>query len=60
MPLKELIATDKDRLAAKDDTISRLRELLRDIYDVAANGHTISAGLLDRIRGQMDHGRHRR
>lgn len=57
MALKNLIATDKDRLAAKDCKIDDLRELLRDVYDVAKNGKPISDGLLARIRAHAAFGR---
>lgn len=57
MALKDLIATDADKVAARDVTIDALRELLRDIYDVAASGDRISEGLLARIRSQMASGR---
>lgn len=56
MTLKDLIATDKDRLAGKDYTIDQLRNLLRDVYDVLAAGQPVSDGLLSRIRHQMAHG----
>jgi hypothetical protein len=54
--LKELIATDKDRLVGKDYTIDQLRNLLRDVYDVLASGTPVSEGLLSRIRHQMARG----
>jgi hypothetical protein len=57
MALKDLIATDKDRLAGKDYTIDHLRNLLRDVYDVLASGTPVSEGLLSRIRHQMARGR---
>lgn len=57
MALKDLIATDKDRMSAKDAEIAALRNLLRDVYDVASAGQPISHGLLERIRGQMASGR---
>lgn len=59
MALKDLIATDKDKLASKDIVIEGLRELLRDVYDVAKNGEPLSSGLMDRIRVQMASGRNR-
>lgn len=51
--LKDLIATDRDKIAARDARIAALRELLRDVYDVAKDGEPISDGLLSRIRSQM-------
>lgn len=57
MPLKDLIATDRDKIAARDARIAALRELLRDVYDVAKNGEPITEGLLSRIRSQMAAGR---
>ena len=36
--LKDLIATDRDKIAARDARIAALRELLRDVYDVAKDG----------------------
>lgn len=57
MPLKDLIATDRDKIAARDARIAALRELLRDVYDVAKNGEPISEGMMLRIRSQMAVGR---
>lgn len=57
MALKDLIATDKDRIASADAKIEELRNLLRDVYDVAKSGEPISEGLLSRIRGQMAAGK---
>lgn len=57
MALKDLISTDKDRVTDLNRKISELRNLLRDVYDVASSGHTISEGLLSRIRRQMASGR---
>jgi len=51
--LKKLLATDADRVAARDVKIDDLRELLRDVYDVLASGKSVSEGLLSRIRRQM-------
>lgn len=59
MALKDLIATDTDKLASKDIVIERLRELLRDVYDVTKNGEPLSDGLMSRIRAQMASGRNR-
>jgi hypothetical protein len=56
MALKELIATDKDRIAGKDVKIDQLRNLLRDVYDVLSVGEPVSEGLLSRIRHQMARG----
>ena len=50
MALRDLIATDKDRLAAAEMKIDAMRELLRDIYYVSKDGQRISDGLLSRIR----------
>jgi hypothetical protein len=55
--LKDLKATDKDRLAAKDRKIDDMRELLRDVYDVASAGKPLSSGLLARIRVHAAFGR---
>ena len=57
MALKDFIATDRDRLMAREAQINALRKLLRDVYDVAALGQPISQGLLDRIRNNMASGR---
>ncbi len=57
MALVDLMATDKDRLAAKDRKIEDMRELLRDVYDVASAGKPISQGLLARIRVHAAFGR---
>lgn len=57
MALRDLVATDRDRVAARDEKIAHLRELLRDVYDVAASGEKISDGLLSRIRREMASGR---
>lgn len=57
MALKDLIATDSDRVKHRQMQINMLRDLLRDVYDVAASGERISDGLLNRIRCQMSHGR---
>lgn len=57
MALKKLIATDRDKLAAQMQKIDDLRELLRDIYDVAKTGQRISGGLLSRIRAHAAFGR---
>ena len=46
--LTEMLA-DKERIEA-------LRELLRDVHDVAVAGEKISEGLLDRIRREMANG----
>lgn len=59
MALSDLIATDADRLSAKDRKIEELRELLRDVYDVARAGEVISPGLLARIARQAAMGRSR-
>lgn len=59
MSLKELIATDKDKLAAAEQKISDLRELLRDVYDVTSRGHRLSLGLMARVRAQAAFGRQR-
>jgi len=59
MALKDLIATDKDKLASQDIVIEGLRELLRDVYDVAKNGGPLSDALMSRIRVQMASGRNR-
>ena len=53
LALKDLIATPADKLQAREAKIDQLRELLRDVYDVAANGTRISDGLLTRIRHEM-------
>lgn len=57
MALKDLIATDADKVAARDVTIENLRWLLRDVYDVVSSGTPVSDGLLSRIRSQMAVGR---
>lgn len=57
MSLKDLIATDADRVKHRQMQINMLRDLLRDVYDVAASGERISEGLLSRIRCEMSHGR---
>jgi len=57
MALKQLIAKDRDKLAAAELKISDLRELLRDIYDVAKHGKPLSDGLLARVRAQAAFGR---
>ncbi len=57
MALKRLVATDADKLSAAEQKVDNLRELLRDIYDVAKNGQPISAGLLARIRTHAAFGR---
>lgn len=57
MALKNLKATDRDRLVAKEMKIEELRELLRDVYDVTKAGERISDGLFSRIRAQMARGR---
>ena len=53
MALKDLIATPADKRRAREAKIDQLRELLRDVYDVTANGKHISEGLLSRIRHEM-------
>lgn len=58
MALKDLIATDADRVKGRDVTIDMLRSLLRDVYDVLASGKPVSEGLLSRIRHQMACGTH--
>lgn len=57
MSLKDLIATESDRVKHREMQINMLRDLLRDVYDVAASGERISEGLLSRIRCEMAHGR---
>ena len=59
MALKDLIATPADKLRAREAKIDQLRELLRDVYDVTANGKRISEGLLSRVRHEMA-GAHRK
>lgn len=59
MALKKLIATEADKLAAAQSKIDDMRELLRDIYDVAKNGKPIGDGLLSRIRVRAAFGRDR-
>jgi len=56
MALRDLIATDKDRIVGRDVTIDMLRNLLRDVHDVVAVGQPVSEGLLSRIRTQMARG----
>lgn len=57
MALKHLIATETDRLRAKEAEIDHLRNLLRDVYDVLSSGRPVSEGLMSRIRHQMADGR---
>ena len=56
MPLKDLIASDADRLVWRDMKIDMLRNLLRDTYDALARGEKINEQLLSRIRHQMARG----
>lgn len=57
MALKTLIATDRDKLAAAEQRVADLRDVLRDVYDVAKNGKPLSAGLLARVRINAAFGR---
>lgn len=52
----ETITGDVQLYLDAADEIERLRELLRDVYDVANSGEKIGDGLLDRIRQQMARG----
>lgn len=52
----ETITGDVQLYLDAADEIERLRNLLRDVYDVVSSGEKISDGLLDRIRQQMAHG----
>lgn len=57
MALRNLIATDRDKLTAAEFKIDKMRELLRDVYDVAKLGRPIPDGLLARIRVHAAFGR---